>query len=127
MADLLQQTVGWLAGMRVKHASRTVTYSRGEESVELSATMGSTTYEVADEYGFNVEAKAMDFLVTAAELVMGGRQSDPEAGDKIRVTVGNRIKVYEVMDLGAAGHYRPSDPQETTLRIHTKQVDTESA
>jgi len=51
VADMLEQGAAWLDGMRTKHASRTVTYIRGTDAVELSATLGQTTYEIADEYG----------------------------------------------------------------------------
>jgi len=124
---MLEQGASWLAGMLKQHASRTVTYARGAESVELSATLGRTTYEVADEYGTVVEAKATDFIVPAADLVLAGQKAQPEPGDQVRVTVGDEVHVFEVMDLGGAGHWRPSDPYGHTLRIHTKLVDTETA
>ena len=124
MADLLQQGVSWLDDMRIKHMSRTATYSRGAESAELSATLGSTTYEVIDESGATVEAKATDFLVSAAQLVLGGQKTLPEPGDRIRVALGSEVALFEVMDLGAAGHYRPCDPFGKTLRIHAKLVET---
>jgi len=127
VADMLEQGAAWLDRMRVKHASRSVTYVRGAESVELSATLGQTTYEVADEFGTTVEAKATDFILSAADLVLSGQKSQPQPGDRIRVTVGDEVHVFEVMDLGGAGHWRPSDPYGHTLRIHTKLVDTEAA
>ena len=127
MADMLEQGAAWLDRMRVKHASRSVTYTRGAETVELSATLGQTTYEVADEYGTTVEAKATDFLVTAAELVLAGAKTLPEPGDQVRVTVGDEVHVFEVMSLGGGGHWRPSDPYGHTLRIHSKLVETEAA
>ena len=124
---MLEQGASWLAGMLKQHASRSVTYVRGAESVELSATLGQTTYEVADEFGTTVEAKAMDFLVSAVDLVLAGAVALPEPGDQVRVTVGDEVHVFEVMDLGGAGHWRPSDPYGHTLRIHTKLVGTEAA
>ena len=127
MADMLEQGAAWLDGMRTKHASRTVTYVRGTDAVELSATLGQTTYEIADEYGATVEAKATDFLVSAVDLVLAGQKAQPQPGDQIRLTVGDQVHVFEVMDLGGAGHWRPSDPYGHTLRIHTKLVHTEAA
>ena len=127
MADMLEQGAVWLAGMLKQHASRGVTYVRGAESVELSATLGQTTYEVADEFGTTVEAKATDFLLSAVDLVLAGAVALPEPGDQVRVTVGDEVHVFEVMDLGGVGHWRPSDPYGHTLRIHTKLVGTEVA
>ena len=127
MADMLEQGAAWLDRMRVKHASRSVTYVRGANSVELSATLGQTTYEVADEFGTTVEAKATDFLISAVEIVLADAVALPEPGDQVRVTVGDEVHVFEVMNLGGAGHWRPSDPYGHTLRIHTKLVNTEAA
>ena len=127
MTDMLEQGAAWLDRMRVKHASRSVTYVRGAETVELSATLGQTTYEVADQFGTTVEAKATDFLISAAEIALAGEMVLPEPGDQVRVTVGDEVHVFEVMDLGGAGHWRPSDPYGHTLRIHTKLVGTEAA
>ena len=132
MADFLDQGLAWLESQRVAHMSRTVTYQRpsagsGQAAeVEVNATLGATTYEVADEYGATVEAKATDFLIAAAELVLDEQRITPEPGDHIRVTAEGVTRIFEVMDLGDAGHYRPSDPYGRTLRIHTKVVDMEA-
>ena len=125
MADLLEQGVAWLDGMRAAHLSRQVTYERGGESVQIAATLGSTTYEVADESGATVEAKATDFIVSADALVLAGEQVTPQPGDRIRVPAGGKVLVFEVLDLAGAGHYRPADPFGKALRIHAKQVATE--
>jgi len=125
VADLLEQGTAWLDGMRQTHLSRLVTYQRGVESVDIAATLGSTTYEVADEAGVIVQAKATDFIVSAETLVLGGAATKPQVGDRIRVTSGTKVLVFEVLDLGGAGHYRPSDPHGRMLRIHAKQVDEE--
>ena len=127
MADLLGQAVAWLDGQRAAHLSRQVVYQRGDESVELAATLGSTTYEVADDFGATVEAKATDFIVAADALVLGGQAVKPQPGDRIRLPAGAKVLVFEVLDLGAAGHYRPCDPEGRMLRIHAKQVDEEAA
>jgi len=123
--DLLEQGTAWLDGMRQTHLSRLVTYQRGVESADIAATLGSTTYEVADEAGVIVQAKATDFIVSAEALVLGGAATKPQVGDRIRVPSGTNVLVFEVLDLGGAGHYRPSDPHGRMLRIHAKQVDEE--
>ncbi|HQL75981.1 MAG TPA: hypothetical protein PLD58_22590 [Phycisphaerae bacterium] len=126
MADLLEQAVSWLGRMRNAHLARAVTYQRGGQSVDLSATLGSTDYQVADESGLTVQAVATDFLIAADRLVLDGIRTLPRLGDRIRLADGERVKVYEVLDLAGGGHFRPSDPYGQTLRIHTKQVDEES-
>ena len=127
MADLLGQAVDWLNGRRAAYMARTVLYGRGEESVELAATLGSTTFEVIDETGTSVEARATDFIIAADALVLAGQQVKPAPGDRIRLTSGAKVLVYEVMDLGGAGHWRPCDPAGRMLRIHAKQIDEEDA
>ena len=127
MGDLLQQAAAWLGSQRETHMSRQVTYHRGGESVEVAATLGSTTYEVTDDLGATVQAKATDFIVAADALVLGGQTVKPETGDCIRVPAGEKVLVFEVLDLAGAGHYRPADPYGTALRIHAKQVDEEAA
>jgi len=126
VADLLEQGTAWLDGMRQTHLSRLVTYQRGVETVDIAATLGATTYEVADEAGVIVHAKATDFVVSAETLVLGGASTKPQVGDRIRVTSGTKVLVFEVLDLGGAGHYRPSDPHGRMLRIHAKQIDEET-
>jgi len=123
MVDLLGQAVDWVNGMRAAHLSRSVTYVRGGESVELLATLGSTLYEVTDEAGATVQAKATDFIVSADELVLGGEPVEPQVGDSIHVAAGGKVLVFEVLELAGAGHYRPCDPYGAALRIHTKQVE----
>jgi len=126
VADLLEQGTAWLDGMRQAHLSRTVMYQRGVETVDIAATLGSTTYEIADEAGVTVQAKATDFIVSAESLVLGGGATRPQVGDRIRVPSGAKVLIFEVLDLGGAGHYRPSDPHGRMLRIHAKQIDEET-
>jgi len=125
LADLLEQAASWLDDQRVAHMARTVSYVRGAESVEVAATLGSTTYEVTDDAGATVQAKATDFIVSANALILGGQAAKPQPGDRIDVPSGGKVLVFEVMDLGGAGHYRPADPYGKVLRIHAKQVDEE--
>ena len=48
---------------------------------------------------------------------------EPVSGDKITVTrPDGKAHIYEVMPIGTAGPFQPSDPGGATLRIHTKEV-----
>jgi len=126
VAEMLESAVDWLGDMRSRHLSRAVTYTRGAESVELSATLGDTRYELSDEAGATVQAKATDFIVAADELVLGGVVTKPQIGDRIRLPAGAKVLVFEVLDLAGAGHWRPADPFGKALRIHAKQIDEET-
>ena len=125
--DLLDQASAWLDGKRKAHLSRPVTYQRGVESVAVQATVGRTVFELADAYGVVERTESRDFLVLAADLVLGGAAVLPERGDRIRETDGAKVYVYEVMAPGKEPHYRFSDVYRRTLRIHTRQVAVEDA
>jgi len=120
MGDALQNAAAWLDGKRKAHLSRTVAYERDGRSVQVAATVGRKAYEVADSYGASVWVESTDFIVTAADLVVAGVRTLPEAGDRIRLQDG---RVYEVMAPGGdMSHYTAADPQATAWRIHTKLV-----
>ena len=117
MSDLIRQGSQWLEQMRASHMSSPVTYRRDEDSHGVNATFGRTEYEVEDEYGLRVGAQVTDFLIPADVFPF----DEPEAGDQI---VADGV-VYEVMNLAGQGHWRWSDPYRQTMRIHTKEVDSE--
>ena len=122
---MLQQGSDWLEDQRVKHMTRSVLYGRGASSVEVPATIGRTVFEVDDGYGVLERTESRDYLILAGDLVVDGQQTLPERGDRIRETQDTQIFVYEVMAPGKEPAWRYSDPYRKTLRIHTKQVDTE--
>ena len=112
MADLLAQGAAWLESQRTKYLTTTVTYVRGDVSIAVPATIGRTKYEADDGHVVRIEFTDRDYLILAADLVLGGQASEPERGDLIRE--GNRE--FEVLD------WRYSDPHRQTLRITTKHV-----
>ena len=126
MADILEQAAAFLGRMRVAHLSRTVTYQRGADSVDVAATVGKTQFEIDSGYGVVETFQSRDFLIAATDLVLGGEQVEPRQGDRVRETIGETVHVHEVMAPGKAPCWRWSDPYRTTLRIHTKEVSVES-
>jgi len=124
VTDLLQQGLEWLEEQRREHLSRAVTYRRGSSTAQVLATVGATRFEVEDGYGLVIEQEMRDYLIAAADLVLGGEQTLPRLGDEILEERDGVTYVYEVMELGAEQHYRFCDPAGKTLRIHTKHVDT---
>lgn len=121
MADLLDTASAWLENQRAKFLSRTVAYQRGTTSIELSATVGRTVFEQADEYGIVHKTESRDFLIRSSDLVIKGSQVTPKAGDRIRESAF----IYEVMAPGTEPAWRYSDSYRRTLRIHTKLIGTE--
>ena len=125
MADLLQQGCDWLAEIRARHAGKTVTYRRAEQSVEVTTSIGKTEFEVDDGYGLMQRFESRDFLVLAHELVLSGQATLPASGDRISETQDGRTFEYEVTAPGKEPCWRYSDPYRRTLRIHTKQIAAE--
>jgi len=125
MANLLDQASVMVDKARHEHASRTVTYARGVNSVVLQATVGRTEAEQADEFGLYHRVESRDFLIRTGDLVLAAAVVLPEAGDKIRESDGATDFVYEVMAFGGEPPFRYSDPQRRVLRVHTKHVLTE--
>jgi hypothetical protein len=127
MSDLLADGVDWLESQRIAYVAQTVEYGRGVQSVELSCTMGTTTYEATDEDGFSIQETAVDFMFAASSLILGDSVVLPKLGDWLRHTVGDEVRLYEVLDIGGGGHYRYSDPFGKRLRVHAKLTGTEPA
>lgn len=127
MGDLLAKGSKMLDRTRRAHLSRTVVYRRGAESVEIEATVGSTEFDRTDEYGVVHRIESRDYLVAAADLVLGGDVVTPKAGDRITETGEARVHEYEVMSPGDEPAWRYSDPQRRTLRVHTKFIRTGAA
>ena len=125
MADILETASIWLDGKRVQYLSKTVSYTRGEDSVEVQATIGRTVFEVDDGMGILEKIESRDFLILAADLVLAGEATLPQRGDRIKEASGDNVYIYEVLAPGKEPHYRFSDLYRKTLRIHTKHVDTE--
>jgi len=125
VADLLEWASGWLEDQRVKHASRPVIYRQDAQSAEVQATVGRTVFELDNGYGVLEKVESRDYLILAADLILGAVAVLPKRGDQIRETQGTITYVYEVMAPGKEPHWRYSDPFRKTLRIHTKHVGTE--
>lgn len=126
MPDMLEQGSAWLDQQRTAHMSRTVQYQRGAEVIEVSASPGRTIFEQVDRMGIVQKIEARDFLILRTDLVLGGQEKLPRAGDRVRDPDGNFTQIYEVMAPGGEPPWRYSDPYRRTLRIHTKHVGQES-
>ena len=126
MPDVLKAASDWLESMRTEHVSRTVTYIRGAENVDVAATIGRTVFRLDKGYGVTERVETRDYLMLGTDLMLGGTATLPKAGDRIREVEGDKAFIYEVMAPGNEPCWRWSDPYRRTLRIHTKHVNTES-
>lgn len=124
MGNLLQTGSAWLADQLKAHASEEVTYVRGLDQVAVRATVGRTVFELDDGSGVVERIQSRDYLIQAADLVLGGSASLPVPGDRIHEIQGDGTFVYEVLSPGNEPCWRYSDPHRKLLRIHTKHVAT---
>jgi len=119
MADLLQRGMAWLEAKRTKFMTQTIVYQRGHDSVEVLATIGSTTFNIDDGGGALLRIESRDYLIRAADLKIGETPVLPKRGDRIR----EANYIYEVVGPGDEPCWRWSDGYRQTLRIHTKQTE----
>lgn len=127
MANMLRNGTDWLHRKLKQHAGESLVYSRGAQSVTVTAPMGKTMMRLDNSQtgGAIIEWTDADFLIAAADLVLGGSAVEPERGDKIRWTKEGITRVFEVLAPGGEPCWRWSDEHQTVYRIHTKQVGTE--
>lgn len=124
MSNMLRAGLAHLTSMLATHASETVVYSRGGDSVSVSATVGQKLLRLDDmEGGSRLEYTDMDFLIPTAQLILNDEPILPERGDLIERTIGDEISRYEVSPYGSDAAWRYSDPHQSIVRIHTKSVD----
>lgn len=118
-ADMLAAGADWLERMRTRFAAHEVSYHRGEMSVSLRATTGRTQYQTDDGLAVRIRFSERDYLIVAADLILGGLHVSPRPGDLIKDVARSKTQVYEVVD------WRYSDEYMTTYRIATKYIGEE--
>lgn len=120
MGDIIARGQAFLAAKLKAHASRTVTYRRGASSVSVQATIGTSLLSVGDGAGgTRVVRTDRDYLIAAADLVLGGVAVTPVRGDVI-TDAAAPAGDYEVMPYEGEPCWRYADPTGYMLRIHTK-------
>lgn len=122
MTNLLKTGATWLASQLKDSASETVVYARDTTSASVQAAFGSQLLRVSDGKGnTKIERTERDFLITAADLVLGGVLTTPQPGDLVYVALDGVTEKYEVMPPAPSeAAWRYSDATKTILRIHAK-------
>lgn len=124
MTDLLQLGAAWLSDRLQDSASASVVYSDGTNTVTLNAEIGQPAV-LAQKDGkairfVNVH-KAQDFIVARGDLVNASNVAiTPDKGHTITRTVGGKVCTFTVLPLGEEPCWTWSDPDRTSIRIHTK-------
>jgi len=104
-----------------------VTYSRGEDSVTLTAIVDMLDYEDEDGSGHYLRRRIRDFIIPVVDLVLNGSAVLPVRGDTIAETIGDYVYTYTVLDLPGEPHFVYDDQDNARLLIHTEQTAREDA
>jgi len=123
MADLIQSGLASLSTWRKAHAAQTVTYRRGAETVDVTATYGPVTWRFDNEFGITVRAEVFDFMISVADLVLNGSAVEPARHDEIDVVAGGATRTYVVGSPNEEPAWRFTDGYRRTFRIHTNLVN----
>lgn len=122
MPNVLATGSAWLTTMLHDHASDTVTYRRGQQSIEVSAVIGGSPETQVDANGLITQIRNRDFLVKKVALNFGSGPVAPQAGDRIEMTVGGSTETWQVQPTNGDRGYRDTDALELEWRIHCKRV-----
>lgn len=122
---MLSEANDWLNEQLKQHISRQVVYRRADQSVTVTATIGSTLLKLGDDFGgVRIERTDRDYLIAAADLVLDGQPVAPQPGDTIEDgnDPGGQTLVYEVRAPEGEPPWRWSDHYRNLLRIHAKWI-----
>lgn len=122
MTNPMQDAIAWAADMFMDVGGVSVTYQRGLGSVAITATPSMHRYEVVDAEGIGITALSRDYLIRAADLVIGGTAIVPRSGDRVTETIRGVSTTFEVMALGDLKEFEPLDTNGLILKVHTKKI-----
>jgi hypothetical protein len=118
--DILADGASWLAGQLKAVASRPVVFVRGNSAIEVSATIGASSFQAADQNGLIDQWESRDFIIATADLPFG----DPQRGDKVVETIDGIAITYEVSTPRGLPLWRYGDAFRMTVRVHTVQSES---
>lgn len=123
MADLLGRGSTWLHGKRDTNASKAVSYAREADSVSLSATKtGRRDSLLTVPDPIRTQTQEMDWLITAADLVLNGDVAIPKVGDRITETIDGQDFIWQVLATDSEACWRWADRNNSVYRVHTKLI-----
>lgn len=97
----------------------TITYTRGDASVEVSAMPGKTQVEGETSEGFKVTYETRDYLMKRDSLVFDGVLVAPAVGDVITETAGATVITARVVEPLGKDAYS-IDQSRGMIRVHTE-------
>ncbi|MGI4815801.1 MAG: hypothetical protein ACRYGG_21035 [Janthinobacterium lividum] len=98
-----------------------VTYRRGPSLwVKLTAVPAASAFATTTDGQVTGDYRTRDFLIDKCDLTLSGTAVEPQRGDTIDMTVGNRTHTYAVSSPPHADQvWRFSDLSDRTVRVHT--------
>lgn len=107
-------------------AGVTITYSRGVDSVAITATPGKQIFRLDDSDGGSVRVASRDYHFDADDLILDSAQTVPHKGDEIRQDINGTTYVFRVFRPdGGDDVYRYMDGDRNLIRVHTVERGTE--
>jgi len=127
MGDMLQWGFAKQSEWLKASASQTVTYTRGNASVEILATYGRKPLKIDDGMGgIRLEWTDMSFTFPAADFHFAyGDTIEPQRGDLVTMTISGQAQTFEVLPFGSEPCWRWDNGYQIRLFVHTKHIDTE--
>ena len=116
---MLRTGSAWLAQQLAAAAGTACAYRRGANTAQMTATIGRSTFESANQNGVVESWESRDYLVKTDELPYG----EPRRGDLIVEEVNGVATFYEVSAPRGVPVFHYADAFGTMCRIHTKQSD----
>lgn len=110
-------------------AGESIVYTRGNDSVDLTAATGRTAFDAFDAEGFTTTVRSKDWIFPAAELTfdLGVTSVEPAEGDVVRWTdADDTVHVFRVLPFGTGKEiFRYCGGAQSRIRVHTKRMSTE--
>ena len=119
MTGRLARGSSWLAS-RLQAEAVTVTYRRGNDSIDaLKLVPARTQHDQYGEEDVQLTARDKDWIVLAADLVIGGSRITPQLKDEIDWLDGGAKRTFRVLPRTGDRCFRHTDQTELQLRIYT--------
>lgn len=109
----------WLDTVQAASEGVAATYRRGAAEVELTDVVVGQT-PIGTDFGVGIIQtwQTRDFLIQAADLILGGAVTEPEVGD----TIEESGVIYRVTEADDGRPWRYSDEAtRLMLRVHTSR------
>jgi hypothetical protein len=120
LTTFLSNATAWLGSQLLSAGATDGVYARGSQRVGVRCIKVPVKVEQMTAAGMTIEGQRVDWLIPSSEIVLGGSQQTPDAGDRLEVLEGVQRNTYELQPVGTDSHYRPRE--DGLVRVHTRLV-----